>query len=187
MLQQSIADEKHKILSQIRIFDDFLPGYNFEELKVKHNFEKMNETMGDGSYIGVDKVYPKLGKDICEYASIELAKINYGIVKSVLTEVLIVSDISSKFRQSRHVDDTCRHPFGFTLSYHWLGENNSGGTSFFLNFEEEVPLLNVPFKQNRLVVFPAKIPHQGYANPNFAYNSKRVIYTLFSVLENFDY
>jgi hypothetical protein len=185
MKNYTIEQEKHKLLSQIRIIDDFLPDYDFEKFKVEYKFESMEETMRDGSYIGKDNEFPKLGESITIHANIQLQKINYGKIVKTDTQVLIVSDVNSPFTESRHCDDTKYSKNGYTLSYHWMGVDNAGGTHFFLDFQESTPLLSIPFKQNRLVVFPARIPHQGYANQNYAYKSKRAVYTLFSVLEDF--
>jgi hypothetical protein len=175
----------HLDLPKIRIIDNFLPNYDFAKLAVEHNFETMPETMNDGKYIGIDNTNKDLCKEIITRANIELPKISYGKILTVSAELLIVSDKDSSFGASRHIDDTHSHPFGYTLSYHWLGENNSGGTSFYTNMTDLIPIINIPFKQNRLVVFPAKIPHQGYANDGYLHNSKRAITTIFTVLESF--
>jgi hypothetical protein len=185
MKTYTIQDEKYTLLSKIRIIDNFLPNYDFNKFTQQYNFDGMQDNMRDGYTIGQDNEFPHFGALLAQKANLALKKIGYGKISKVKTEVLIVSDISSKLENSRHIDDTSNDEFGYTLSYHWMGTDNAGGTNFYQDFKEKTPLMCIPFKQNRLVVFPAKIPHQGYANINYPYNSKRVIYTLFTILESF--
>lgn len=181
----NIFEHQHALLSKIRIVDNVFSDYDSELSNEIYGFESLNDTMRDGGYIGADREFPIFGEKLLNQSNIILGSIGYGKVTTLKTEVLIVSDMNSAFKNSRHLDDTANNPYGYTLSYHWMGENNAGGTSFYSDFKEEVPYLNVPFKQNRLVIFPASIPHEGYANPGYKLNSKRVIYTLFVVLEEF--
>lgn len=176
--------DKHFLLSKIRIIDDLLPNYSYEEYNQKYDFLNMR-TNYKPDYIGENSLYREIGDQIEKYSRIKLKEINYGDIKSIRTRVYLVSDLSSPFKECLHVDDTNNHEFGYTLSYHWMGDNNSGGTTFYKSDKDDTPLMNIPFRRNRLVIFPARIPHTGYANQGYSCNSKRVIYTLFTVLNSF--
>lgn len=183
-MQQNL-DESHSILSKIRIIDNFLPDYDLEYFKNAYRFnELINNYHDDGSYIGSDGGYPEITKLILNEANNKLTQLGYGIIKEIRTVVLLTSDANSKFEKHRHVDDTHNDEFGYTLSYHWMGDNNAGSTVFYENFTEKVPLLQIPFKKNRLVIFPSRIPHEGSANTGYLNNSKRIIYALFCTLEH---
>jgi hypothetical protein len=177
----TIKEKKHELLSKIRIVDNLLP--NMDSKSTREKFYNL-PTNYAGEKIGVDRVFPELKKTIEIHANTALKSINYGRIKFVSTSVFLVSDNKSDFRACQHIDDTSSDPHGYTLSYHVTGDQNCGGTSFYEDFESKTPLLQIPFKENRLVIFPACIPHTGYTNQGYDNNSKRVIYTLFTILAN---
>lgn len=178
----SIKDKKHELLSKIRIIDDLIPDYDSVSYRKRYDFMKLECNYTVNSKLGTDLVYPAIGNKIEIYADLILPKLNYGTISRVDARVFLVSDNQSPFKEVKHIDDTCYSSQGYTLSYHVMGENNCGGTSFYEDFHKDAPLLQVPFKENRLVIFPACIPHTGYTNPGYMYNSKRVIFTLFTIL-----
>lgn len=179
------SKETHHLLSKIRILDDFLPDYDYAKFKKDYNFDKIESNYTqDNNYLTIQ--FSDIGARLLEQSNIKLPTMGYGKVKTVVTELAHITDVNTNFDQTRHTDDTQEFDMGYTLSYNWMGQNNAGGLSFYNTFFHKVPLINVPFRQNRLVVFPARIPHQGYANTgNYECNSKRVVYTLFTVLEGF--
>lgn len=187
-MNHNIDEYRHSHLSKIKVIDNLLPAYDLEQMKEKYDFENLKENCRDGSYIGDDNISTYIGfaNELEKASNDALFKIGYNGIETVQTNVVIVSDINSNFQSSRHFDDTCSIQYGYTLSYHWMGDENAGGTSFFTDFYQKTPIINIPFKPNRLVVFPALIPHEGYANPGYSCNSKRVIMTLFSVLKPFE-
>jgi hypothetical protein len=179
----NIKDNKDELLSKIRIIDNLFPDYDSKSIREKHEFESVLCNYYTGGKIGSDGLLVNFSSKLTLYADQALTKINYGRVKQTLSTVFLVSDNESPFRDVMHVDDSSPFENGYTLSYHFMGENNCGGTSFYQDYESDTPLLQVPFKENRLVVFPACIPHTGYTNAGYAYKSKRVIYTLFTILD----
>lgn len=187
-MSHNIDEYRHNYLSKIRVVDNLLPEYDIKHMEQKYNFVNLKENCRDGSYIGDDNksTYSEFANELEKACNDALFKIGYSGIETVQTNVVIVSDASSRFESSRHLDDTCGTYYGFTLSYHWMGDENAGGTSFYTDFYQKTPIINVPFKPNRLVVFPALIPHQGYSNPGYSCNSKRVIMTLFSILKPFE-
>jgi hypothetical protein len=178
-----IKDQKHILMSKIRVIDNLIPDYDSLLFRNKYNFSGLKDNYYDPTKIGEDDLYPELADIIRINANLSLKSIGCEGIKKIHAKVFLVSDKNSNFQAAKHIDDTAHLEHGYTLSYHAMGENNCGGTSFYENFHEETPLLQIPFKENRLVVFPAGIPHTGYTNHGYPYDSKRVIYTLFTVLD----
>ncbi len=180
-INYTIKDNKHEFLSKIRIVDDLLPNMESLAIRKKYDFDNLISNYDDEK-IGTDRVFPELRILLESNCNKALSNLNYGGIKTISTSVFLVSDNSSDFKKCMHLDDTSEDPNGYTLSYHFMGDNNCGGTSFYEDFNSDTPLLQIPFKENRLVIFPANIPHTGYTNHGYPNNSKRVIYTLFTVL-----
>lgn len=106
----------------------------------------------------------------------------FGKLERIVEKVFIKSDYTSDFKSSIHLDDTASDLLkGFTFSYHFIGEENAGGTVWYNDLNGSKILHKIPFKPNRLVIFPAHIPHSGYANLGFKDNSLRIILTLFTL------
>lgn len=181
--KETIKDRRQELLSKIRIIDDLIPKYNSAALREQHQFESIPCNYYTGGKIGSDRLLVNFSSKLTLYADAALAKINYGKIKHTLNSVFLVSDNESPFREVIHRDDSAAFENGYTLSYHFMGDDNCGGTSFYEDFVCETPLLQIPFKENRLVIFPACIPHTGYTNAGYANKSKRVIYTLFTILD----
>lgn len=180
-LTYSIKENKHELLSKIRIIDDLLPNVNSASIRKDYDFDNLACNYNPIK-IGEDGKFSDLQQTLINRCNKVLSSINYGEIKEMTTCVFLVSDNTSHFKESMHLDDTSYTPNGYTLSYHLMGDANCGGTSFYEDFHKTTPLLQVPFKENRLVIFPACIPHTGYTNHGYPNNSKRVIYTLFTVL-----
>jgi len=181
---KTIKDRKHELVSKIRVIDNLIPDYDSNFYRERYRFQDLKSNYYTDGKIGDDgRLVAKFSTKLILYTEIALANVNYGKLKKIHSHVFLVSDIDTSFKEVMHIDDTAQFENGYTLSYHFMGEDNCGGTSFYETSDSSTPLIQVPFKQNRLVVFPACIPHTGYANPGYAYKSKRVIYTLFSVLD----
>lgn len=178
-----IHHQKHELLSKIRIVDDLIPDYDSKSYREKYEFENLETNYYTGGKIGSDGELIEFATKLTTCGNIALGKVNYGRINQTLSNVFLVSDINSPFNEVMHIDDSAPFLNGYTLSYHLMGEDNCGGTSFYETSDSKTPLLQIPFKENRLVIFPACIPHTGYANPGYPYNSKRVIYTLFTILD----
>lgn len=179
----NICNQKHELLSKIRIIDDLIPNYDSKLFREKYDFDNVETNYYTGGKIGSDGKLTEFSTKLTMCSDIALKSINYGKIKQMLSHVFLVSDIDSPFKEVMHVDDSSPFENGYTLSYHFMGADNCGGTSFYETMTSETPLLQIPFKENRLVVFPACIPHTGYANPGYPHKSKRVIYTLFTILD----
>lgn len=178
----SIAHQKHTLLSKIRIFDNFIPDYDHDYLNSKYGFDNLDPNYYlKNKRLGQDGKYPEIRTMIADNADRAVKELGYESM-TITTSVYFLSDIDSPFKELRHVDDTSRNPNGYTFSFHVHGHDNCGGTAFYEDFMSDTPLLCVPFKRNRLVLFPARIPHTGYSNPGYPNKSRRVIYTLFTVL-----
>ena len=185
--KQTFKIENNDLTKQIKIIDNFLPNYDEQYFMEKFKFLELESNYKPfKSYIGSDihkncTEYDEIIENIIFQANLFL-KSCQSEIKQIVSKVLLVSDLSSAFSKHRHVDDSSYFQNGYTLSYHWMGENNAGGTAFFPDFNEPTPLIQVPFKPNRLVIFPSRIPHEGYANKGTKNLSRRFIITLFTEL-----
>jgi hypothetical protein len=103
--------------------------------------------------------------------------INYkcfnGKIENICRSVLLISSDKS-VGDFRHIDDNIGDYGYWTFSYHLSGEDDSGETLFFNNFLNPNPVHLVPFKQNRMVIFPSCYPHTGLSR------KKRIIYSNFT-------
>jgi len=183
-IDYTIKEKKHELLSKIRIVDDLLPDMESISIRKKYDFDNLISNYNDGKIGDDGRLVGEFSTKLVFYSEMALANINYGKLKKIHSHVFLVSDNQSDFKKSMHLDDTKNDPYGYTLSYHMMGDENCGGTSFYEDFHSDTPLLQIPFKENRLVIFPACIPHTGYTNHGYPNNSKRVIYTLFTILAN---
>lgn len=182
-----LLDRTPNYLSAIRICDDLLDQTTLESLQF--DIDEFEDNYRDGAYIGSDidendSTYGQLISALTTACNRVLAELNYPTIKSVHTRVLLTSDVTSPLSQSRHTDDTGPYTHGFTMSYHWLGAKDCGGTQFFTNYQSKEPVFKIPFKPNRLAIFPSCIPHEGYAIEGYPNKSKRVVFTLFTILED---
>lgn len=185
-----VEDKTTQILVEsIRICDDLLSTTELEKINSHFNIDYFDDNYRDGSYIGSDihsndLLYKEFISILTHACNRFLISVNYPIIKTVQVRVLLVSDFDTPLNKSRHKDDTCYDLHGFTMSYHWFGAPECGGTAFYKNHESTEPVFKIPFRPNRLAVFPANLPHEGYALEGYANNSKRVIFSLFTILND---
>jgi hypothetical protein len=187
--QTNLSDRTDHYLNAIRIHDNLLTPDELSLLSQTFDISQFEDNYRDGQYIGTDipeddLVYSEFIALLTKSCNHVLALLNYPTIKYVQTRVLISSNTQSPLNKSRHTDDTGSYTHGFTMSYHWFGDADCGGTQFFSNHQSKEPVFKIPFKPNRLAIFPSCIPHEGYAIEGYPNNSKRVIFTLFTVLND---
>ena len=171
--------------SRVLVLDDFLPDYdpndtmkiNPELLRLRSNY-RPEGAIGDGT----DPVSCPAFRVIEQHLPRACAVLGLPELKSIATRVFLVSEAGDPFDVNIHVDDTSAHEWGYTFSYHWLGHSGAGGTVFYSDMRGTEELHRVEFRPNRLVVFPARYPHTGWAEPDQLDLSRRVILSTFVVL-----
>jgi len=172
----------------IFVIDDFLPDYDYSQERYVE-FLNFPNTYFENGGLGYDitpndnNFNSQIFEYIEKYANEALKLVNLGELETIKTKVFIKGDITSPFMKAIHQDDTADLNNGYTLSYHCFGDNNAGGTIFYYDKQGLKPMLRIPHKANRLVIFPASIHHTGYAYPGFKNNSVRIIFTLFTYIK----
>jgi len=171
--------------SRVLVLDDFLPNYDPDntmgtnsELLLRRSNYRPEGVIGDGT----DPVSCPAFQLIEQHLPRACATLGLPELKSIATRVFLVSVAGDPFDVNIHVDDTSAHEWGYTFSYHWLGHPGAGGTVFYSDMQGSEELHRVEFRPNRLVAFPARYPHTGWAEPNQPNLSRRVILSTFVVL-----
>jgi len=171
--------------SRVLVLDDFLPNYDPDntmginpELLARRSNYRPEGIIGDGT----DSVSCPTFGVIEQHLPRACAELGLPELKSIATRVFLVSQAGDPFDVNIHVDDTSGETWGYTFSYHWLGRLGSGGTVFYDDMKGTEELHRVEFRPNRLVAFPARYPHTGWAEPNQPDRSRRVILSTFVVL-----
>jgi hypothetical protein len=171
--------------SRVLVLDDFLPNYdpdntmgiNSELLSRRSNY-RPEGIIGDNSDVRNCPAFQVIADHIPRACS----QLGLPPLKSIATRVYLVSEAGDPFDKNIHVDDTSGDVWGYTFSYHWLGRSGAGGTVFYSDMRGTEELHRVEFRPNRLVVFPGRYPHTGWAEPSQPNNSRRVILSTFVVL-----
>ena len=169
--------------SRILVLDDFLPDYD-PELELQRPLT-MPTNYRESGYLGTEASIENLGRFHDVLANLPRACRAMGLpaLKKVGRLLYIVSDSDSPFHSNIHTDDTSVLSWGYTFSYHWQGLEGSGGTEFYSDMEGHQLRHRVEFRPNRLVAFPARYPHTGYAHPDQPNSSRRVILAVFAELD----
>lgn len=171
--------------TRVLVLDDFLPNYDpndtmgtHPELLTRRSNYRPEGIIGDGT----DLISCPAFRVIEEHIPRACSQLGLPPLRSIATRVYLVSEAGDPFFENIHVDDTSGETWGYTLSYHWLGNTGSGGTVFYSDMRGTEELHRVEFRPNRLVAFPARYPHTGWAEPGREDSSRRVILSTFVVL-----
>jgi hypothetical protein len=171
--------------TRVMVLDDFLPNYDPEDtrgthpelLKRRSNY-RPEGIIGDGTDVRSCPAFQVIEDHIPRACQ----QLGLPPLQSIATRVYLVSQAGDPFDKNIHVDDTSGHTWGYTFSYHWLGLAGAGGTVFYDDMRGTEELHRVEFRPNRLVAFPARYPHTGWAEPDQPNRSRRVILSTFVVL-----
>lgn len=172
---------------RILVLDDFLPDYDPEHepdrahpklINLRSNYRPQG-MLGTNTDMASAPRY----RDVIAHIPRACRILGLPPLKSVTTLVYIASQAGDPFQRNIHRDDTSRDEWGYTFSYHWLGQAGSGGTVWYSDMAGTEEKHRVEFRPNRLVAFPARYPHTGYANPDQPDGSRRVILATFAVLD----
>lgn len=172
---------------RILVLDDFLTDYDplREPSRLPAEFADLRSNYREQGILGNNTTVASCSRfqDVVDNIPRACEKMGLPRLKSVSTLVYIVSEAGDPFRRNIHRDDTSNNEWGYTFSYHWQGLAGSGGTVWYTDMLGTEELHRVEFRPNRLVAFPARYPHTGYANLNQPNASRRVILATFTVLD----
>lgn len=173
--------------NRILVLDDFLADYDplrepslasAELINLRSNY-RLRGYLGTNTDV---ETCPRFG-DVVKNIPRACKQLGLPMLRSVSGLIYIVSEQGDPFQVNIHRDDTAHDPWGYTFSYHWQGQEGSGGTVWYRDTAGRQELGRVEFKPNRLVAFPAGYPHTGYAHPDQPNGSRRVILAAFTVLD----
>ncbi len=169
--------------SRVLVLDDFLPNYS-DDPKLLGNLAVVEDNYRPDGIIGNDTNVRDLpfAQTVIDQLPRACSLLGLPTVKSVNSIVFLRSQWGSAFSANIHTDDTSGYEWGYTFSYHWRGHAGSGGTVFYDDKQGTEELHRVEFKPNRLVAFPARYPHTGWAEPDQPGHSQRDILAVFVVL-----
>lgn len=173
--------------SRILVLDDFLPRYDAtEELRQTHPelLNRPGEYKKPG-YLGTNvtfEICPRIG-DVVNSLPMACRRLGLPVIQKITNLLFIASEHGDPFGECIHCDDTKIFEWGYTFSYHWQGLPGAGGTVFYDDLQGSNELHRVEFRPNRLVAFPARYPHTGYACADQPDNGFRIILAVFAVLD----
>jgi len=174
--------------SRIYVIDDFIPGYDYTQESYKKWAERYtsNYNRPDGQHIGLslrrggntarERLFPMM-ETLLDNIPRACTMLGLPRLQRVISTALLVSEVGDNFSGKMHTDDSAFAHWGYTFSYHWLGEEGCGGTVWYDDLAATNEIHRVDFKPNRLVVFYSKFPHTGYAH-----HGQRSLLSAFTVL-----